>query len=236
MNNKGFTLVEIIAVIAILGIIMSLSISSYVSYSEKLEEKNKENSLSIVKMKAKEYYNSTGKTTFFIKELITKGYLKTNQDNKYIVNQDDYTCHIVSIETSTDSNNKVIIDALVLEDDYTLKDNDGNISYDEEGYINCNEESITEMFSLSINNNIVTYNIPENSNVTVITNLGDYAHQQNNTSKNQSYTLTIGNISNVPQDFLIVVTATLETKDDNGNKKITTKKISVKASELNKTE
>lgn len=228
MNNKGFTLVEIIVVVALLGIIMSLSISSYVNYSEKLEERNKENSISIIKMKAKDYYNSTGKNVFFVKELLQKGYLKGNQSNKYIVNSDDYTCHIVNVESSTDENNKININVYVNEEDYSLEDTD------EEGYINCDNSKINDLFSLSLNNNIVSANIPGNSSITILSNLGDYTHQENNSDNKKEITMEIKNINNITSsennDFLIVINATLVT-DEN---KIVTKKISVFRSNINK--
>lgn len=226
MNNKGFTLVEIIAVIAILGIIMSLSISSYVNYSDKLEEKNKENSISIIKMKAKDYYNSTGKNIFFVKELLTSEYLKPNQGNNYLINKEDYVCHIVSIETSIDENNKVNVTATIDETDYSLE------SSDEQGYINCDESKLEEKFSLSIKENTIIANIPKKSSVTIMTNLGDYTHQENNTDTNKQIALNIKNIENIPStednNFLVVAQATLVDE----NNKITTKKISIKAKEL----
>lgn len=228
MNNKGFTLVEIIVVVALLGIIMSLSISSYVNYSEKLEERNKENSISIIKMKAKDYYNSTGKNVFFVKELLQKGYLKGNQSNKYIVNSDDYTCHIVNVESSTDENNKININVYVNEEDYSL------IEQDEEGYINCDNSKINDLFSLSLNNNIVSSNIPGNSSITILSNLGDYTHQENNSDNKKEITMEIKNINNIQSDkdndFLIVISATLVTNEN----KIVTKKISVFRSNINK--
>ena len=170
--------------------------------------------------------NSTGKNIFFVKELLTSEYLKPNQGNNYLINKEDYVCHIVSIETSIDENNKVNVTAIVDETDYSLENND------EQGYINCDESKLEEKFSLSIKESTITANIPKKSSVTIMTNLGDYTHQENNTDTNKQITLNIKNIENIPSTednhFLVVAQATLVDE----NNKITTKKISIKAKEL----
>ena len=105
-------------------------------------------------------------------------------------------------------------------------------SSDEQGYINCDESKLEEKFSLSIKENTIIANIPKKSSVTIMTNLGDYTHQENNTDTNKQITLNIKNIENIPNtednNFLVVAQATLVDE----NNKITTKKISKKASEL----
>ena len=69
MKNKGFTLVEVIAVIAILGTIMILGTSSYLAYYDSLKEKNKENSLEIVYESAIEYYHNNITGTLILLKL-----------------------------------------------------------------------------------------------------------------------------------------------------------------------
>ena len=107
MKNRGFTLVEVIAVIAILGTIMILGTSSYLAYYDSLKEKNKENSLEIVYESAIEYYHNTYKTTFLISDLLDNGYLKANKNNTMMINDEDYRCYAININNTNEIiNNK----------------------------------------------------------------------------------------------------------------------------------
>ncbi len=55
MKKKGFTLVELLAVIVILGILISISTVAIVSISKKQDEKNRINVISAILTGAKEY-------------------------------------------------------------------------------------------------------------------------------------------------------------------------------------
>ena len=52
MKNKGFTLVEVIMVVAILGIIIGIAVPSYIAISNNIKSKNYEQKVDNIKAKA----------------------------------------------------------------------------------------------------------------------------------------------------------------------------------------
>lgn len=57
MNNKGFTLVELIAVIGLLGIIMIIAIPTITNVSANIKESNLENKKEVIKSTVLNYAN-----------------------------------------------------------------------------------------------------------------------------------------------------------------------------------
>lgn len=55
MKNKGFTLIEMLAVIVVLGIIVGITTISIINIKEKQDQKNLENVISLILTAAKEY-------------------------------------------------------------------------------------------------------------------------------------------------------------------------------------
>ena len=180
MKNKGFTLVEVIAVIAILGTIMILGTSSYLSYYDSLKEKNKENSLEIVYESAIEYYNNTYKTTFLISDLLDNGYLKANKNNTMMINDEDYRCYAININNTNEiinNKNYTKVEAVLGENYYDESTKECNLT-------NYNSEKFSLAFSNNTNNKIVIELIfPANTSVTLINNLGYYAHYNSTTEE-----------------------------------------------------
>lgn len=172
MKNKGFTLVEVIAVIAILGTIMILGTSSYLAYYDSLKEKNKENSLEIVYESAIEYYHNTYKTTFLISDLLDNGYLKANKNNTMMINDEDYRCYAININNTNEiinNKNYTKIEAVLGENYYDENTKECNLT-------NFNSEKFSLTYTDSNNKIVIEVNFPANTSATIINNLGYYAH------------------------------------------------------------
>ncbi len=104
MNNKGFTLVELLAVIIVLGIIVSIAVSSYLSSYDKTKEKLLKTKIDNIELAAIEwaqenikdistgcsYQNYEGlkgyKPNFCliktVKDLVDSEYMKTDEYNE----------------------------------------------------------------------------------------------------------------------------------------------------------
>ena len=81
-KNKGFTLVELLAVIVILGILIAFSTISISKIKKKQDQKNYENVISSILTGAKAYNAEVRKSSFTVEELIKSGYVDFDQ-NKY---------------------------------------------------------------------------------------------------------------------------------------------------------
>ena len=92
MKNKGFTLVEVIMVVAILGIIIGIAVPSYIAISNNIKTKSYEQKVDNIKAKALEYANDNNveSITIPVKALIEEGYLAEENpdgnDNEKITN------------------------------------------------------------------------------------------------------------------------------------------------------
>lgn len=104
MKNKGFTLVELIAVIVIVALLVALSAGIFISVRRNILESVYENTINDILTKAESYAKQTGMTGTLdinVDFLIKNGYLKAD-DDKYIYdprNKDNklncYMIHIV---------------------------------------------------------------------------------------------------------------------------------------------
>lgn len=82
MKNKGFTLVELLAVIVILGIILGITTVSVLKIKEKQDEKNLENTISSILTAAKEYNAETRISSVSVSDLKSGGYVDYDE-NEY---------------------------------------------------------------------------------------------------------------------------------------------------------
>ncbi len=102
-NNKGFTLVELLAVIVILAILITIAVPSTIAISNKLKENMYCKKIDSIEVAAK-LYGEDRKTSFSenyetypsrkmkVKDLIDTGYLKKdNSEEPYIINPRDNT-------------------------------------------------------------------------------------------------------------------------------------------------
>lgn len=100
-NNKGFTLVELMAVIVVLAIVIAIAVPTYGKIKRSIDKKNYENKVSLIKVAAAKFAEDTNITATFVKELIEQGYLQA----------DDEEGHIYGIDKDY---NKIILDCFVV--------------------------------------------------------------------------------------------------------------------------
>lgn len=94
MNNKGFTLVELLATLVVLSIVMSIGTFSIIAIVNSSKNKNYELLISNIKSAAEVYYqeckysnesvswcDKTGNYNITLGDLVRYGYLKGNQKN-----------------------------------------------------------------------------------------------------------------------------------------------------------
>ena len=109
-NKKGFTLVELIAVIVVLSIVITISSLSIVSIQGKLKEKKKDRLLKVIKVSAEKYVEDTGLKKVYIDTLIKEGYITADlidkSGEKVILNPIDNTplnCYYYDFTDKTNS-------------------------------------------------------------------------------------------------------------------------------------
>ena len=117
MNNKGFTLVEVITVIAILSVIVLIAVPSYFGITDSLRQREYDNKVKQIEVKATEWAtdnNITEDTTITIARLVDEGYVnmddETSVDKRVInpLNKESMECYHVEIKVSnTDYKTKV---------------------------------------------------------------------------------------------------------------------------------
>lgn len=81
LNNKGFTLTELIAVIVILAILALVGIPAYNTISRQTMERQYENLVSLIETEATKYGAATGSNLTNVDELIKEGYLEADGDD-----------------------------------------------------------------------------------------------------------------------------------------------------------
>ncbi len=102
MNKRGFTLVELLAIISILAIIITISVSAFHNTQQTIIEKQYENIVNDILLKAEDYAHKNGFTiniTLTVNDLIEKGILLPNDDG-YIVSPIDQkimNCFIIEV-------------------------------------------------------------------------------------------------------------------------------------------
>lgn len=111
MNNRGFTLVELLVTIVLLGVIASISFVSINAAIKKADKNTYKNTVGEIKVAAKQYasdnrYNDTQTTSITVAELITGKYLKLSGDKiKDVCANTEVS--ISNINVSFDSNGNI---------------------------------------------------------------------------------------------------------------------------------
>lgn len=97
-NKKGFTLIELIGVIAILAIIISLGTVSFINIKNSALEKDYENLKVYLETKAAEYASKTGITTVSVEDLIKAGLVIPDDGNDIYnpINNESLNCYIIT--------------------------------------------------------------------------------------------------------------------------------------------
>ncbi|MDE6284815.1 MAG: prepilin-type N-terminal cleavage/methylation domain-containing protein, partial [Bacilli bacterium] len=98
LKNKGFTLVELLGVVAILSVIMGISIMSFTSVKKNTLKQQYDNIVSLIETEAANYANKTGITTVSVEKLILEGYLEPDDETDIYNPQNNASlnCHIVN--------------------------------------------------------------------------------------------------------------------------------------------
>ena len=105
MNKKGFTLIELLSVIVLIGVILSIGILLVGSIRSSVLDKQYENIIMQINAAGEKYYFDTESTKFYVQTLIDEGYLKTDNENKTIINPktgEILNCYVVSIDKDTE--------------------------------------------------------------------------------------------------------------------------------------
>ena len=79
-KHRGFTLIELMAVIVVLAIIIAIAIPSYSKIKFSIEEKNNQNKQEMIKIAAQKFAEDTNITAVYVKELVDNGYLEADED------------------------------------------------------------------------------------------------------------------------------------------------------------
>ena len=165
-NNKGFTLVELIAVIVLIAIVGTLAVLSVSSISDRVKLRQKENILSTMKVQAKKYIEDTGMRKVYVDTLIKEGYVSSDKvelndaedGNQYILDPTDKnsTLNCYYYDFSEDSDGKISSEANMVDGECNLEiyeDSTLTIKY-------CDKESCNDSeYKLVSNNWITTSNI-----------------------------------------------------------------------------
>ena len=82
-KKKGFTIVELLAVIVVLAIIIAIAVPAYGKIQKNIQAKQYKNKLSLIKTAAEKYADDTNYVAFYIDDLVKNGYI--DGDTKDIV-------------------------------------------------------------------------------------------------------------------------------------------------------
>ena len=141
MNSKGFTLVELIAVVAILGLLAIITTPAYETISNNIKRRNYESKKSVIKKETINYVekymknetydperedNKSQTICFTVKYLIQNGIISSDDEN------DEYIKNDVTGEVYKD--NKVFIEV-----SYNLNNLRLEAKTDDESNMNCSE-------------------------------------------------------------------------------------------------
>jgi len=75
-NRKGFTLIELIVVLAVLAIIMAIAVPRFLGVQEQAKIDSDESTINLIKKAGELYYVSEGDEEFTAQDLINEGYLE----------------------------------------------------------------------------------------------------------------------------------------------------------------
>ena len=99
-NNKGFTLMELLLSISVLALIMLIAIPSYLGISNAIRKNQRKNLISKIEDAASKYAFDTGETLIFVDELVTEGYIDSDDEEGNIidpVNHSRLNCYVVEM-------------------------------------------------------------------------------------------------------------------------------------------
>ena len=100
MNNKGFTMIELLAVIVILSILGGLATASIIGVQERINERTYNALLDEIKVAAENYTVDTNFNLFFVDKLIDDGRIEAEDDGNIYDPRDKskrLNCYVVEV-------------------------------------------------------------------------------------------------------------------------------------------
>ena len=96
-KKKGFTLVELIAVVVVLSLVVALSSAIFISVRKNILKKDYDNLVTYLEAKAQEYANKTNITTISVEDLIKEGVIKPDDQSDIYnpQNNESMNCYII---------------------------------------------------------------------------------------------------------------------------------------------
>ena len=118
VNKRGFTLVELLASMVLLAVIMVIAIPSISNISSSIRQRHLENKIKNIEIAASKYAFDTKKTVAFVDNLITEGYMNSDDDDGSVYNDTDHTklnCYLVKMKKVGDHYNATFQDTTAYE-------------------------------------------------------------------------------------------------------------------------
>ncbi|MEG1288595.1 MAG: type II secretion system protein, partial [Bacilli bacterium] len=123
-NNKGFTLVELLAVIAVLAVVIGISIPVFFKVKETTLEKQFENVKTEIENKAEKYAKDTSVISMTVQNLIKEGYIEPDKGEDIInpVTKSTLNCKIIEVTNENGVYKAVLTDNGGTTEDGVCKD------------------------------------------------------------------------------------------------------------------
>ena len=98
-NKKGFTLIELIAVLVVLSILIASSVAVFINIRNSVLKKEKNNLITYLETKAIEYANETNVTAVSVEDLIKIGLIKPDDETDIYdpVTRESMNCYIINL-------------------------------------------------------------------------------------------------------------------------------------------
>lgn len=128
-NKKGFSLVEILAVIVILGIIAGIAGTSYLGYKNSLLQTEYENLVSLIEINAEKYANDYNLNAVNVQTLIELGYISSDDGIIYSpIDNEIMNCYVVEVNVS-DGNYDAVLSVNVGGEPSNCNDYESNYNF-----------------------------------------------------------------------------------------------------------
>ena len=114
MNKKGFTLIELIAVLVVLSILISASVMLFINIRKNILEKEYNNLVLYLETKASEYAEETSITTINVEDLIKEGKVKSDDETDIYDPRDNKSmnCFIIKSNFENGKYNSTLMEDL----------------------------------------------------------------------------------------------------------------------------